>query len=51
MVTTMLGALVAFSALSGELALLDEMPLSAILWFTAASLVHYLLGWTLFAVS
>ncbi len=51
MVTAMLGALVVATALTGDLGDVASMPAAAIGWFVAASLVHFLVGWTLFAVS
>lgn len=51
MVTAMLVALAAATAITGNLADIASMPGSAFAWFTAASVIHFLLGWTLFAVS
>jgi drug/metabolite transporter (DMT)-like permease len=51
MVTAMFGALVVATALTGDLGNVASMPAAAIGWFVAASLVHFLVGWTLFAVS
>ena len=51
MVTSMLAALAVASALTGNLAEVGSMPASAFAWFAAASIVHFLVGWTLFAVS
>lgn len=51
MVTGMLVALVAATAVTGDLGDVGSMPAAAIGWFVAASLVHFLVGWTLFAVS
>jgi len=51
MVTAMLGALIVATGVTGEFGELDSMPVAAFGWFVAASLVHFLVGWTLFAVS
>lgn len=50
-VTAMFVALVAASALGGELSHLDEMPAAAAGWFILAAVTHFLVGWTLFAIA
>ncbi len=51
MVTAMLGALVVGTAVTGDLADVFSMPAAAVGWFVTASLIHFLVGWTLFAIS
>ncbi len=51
MVTAMLIALLGAVAISGELGDLVTIPAAAVLWFTLAALVHFLAGWTMFAIS
>jgi len=51
MVTAMLGALIIATVVTGEIADVGAMPATAAGWFVAAALVHFLVGWTLFAVS
>ena len=51
MVTAMFAVLVLAAAFTGELGDVGSIPAGAIGWFVAASLVHFLVGWTLFAVS
>jgi drug/metabolite transporter (DMT)-like permease len=43
--------LVAASVLSGDLALLSDVPVGAVLNFAAAGLVHFFVGWTLLNAS
>ena len=51
LVTAMLLALVVAAGLSGGLGDISSMPAAAVGWFGAAALIHFLVGWTLFAVS
>lgn len=51
MVTAMLVALIAVTGLSGSFGDLADIPAASAGWFVAAALVHFLVGWTLFAVS
>lgn len=51
MVTAMFAALLLAVALTGELGKLSTMPAVAAGWFIAAAMVHFLVGWTLFAIS
>ena len=51
MVTAMLGALILATTASGQVGGLSEIPLVAVGWFVAAAVVHFLFGWTLFAIS
>lgn len=50
-VTATFVALAAVSLVTGEVGELASMPAAAAGWFVAATLIHFLLGWVLFAIS
>lgn len=51
MVTAMLLALLVTVSVRGEIGMVTKIPPRAAGWFVAAALVHFLGGWTLFALS
>jgi drug/metabolite transporter (DMT)-like permease len=51
MVTSLLAFLVVATFVTGRLAMLAELTLRPAIWFAAAGLIHFLVGWTLFARS
>ena len=51
MVTSLLGFLVVALFVTGDLSALPDIPAAAVLWFVAAGLMHFLAGWTMFALS
>jgi len=51
MVTSLLGFLVVALFVTGDLSALPDIPAVAVLWFVAAGLMHFLAGWTMFALS
>jgi drug/metabolite transporter (DMT)-like permease len=51
LVSAMAVAVTLAAGLRGDLAELPTMPGQAVGWFVAAALVHFLVGWTLFAMS
>jgi drug/metabolite transporter (DMT)-like permease len=51
MLTSLLGFLIVALVVTGDLSALPDMTGVAVFWFVAASLVHFLAGWTAFAFS
>lgn len=51
MVTSLLGFLVVALFVTGDIAALPDISAMAVLWYVAAALMHFLVGWTLFAFS
>lgn len=51
MVTSLLGYLVVATVVTGQAAALADLTPGAVAWFAAAGVVHFLAGWTLFALS
>ena len=51
MVSALLGFLVVATVVTGDVSALPEINFEAVVWFTAAGLMHFLAGWTIFAFS
>jgi drug/metabolite transporter (DMT)-like permease len=51
MVTSLLGFLFVALVVTGEITALPDITALAVLWFVAAGLMHFLVGWTFFAFS
>lgn len=51
MITSLFGFLVVAVLAIDDLGRLEDLTLIAVLWFGAAGVVHFLLGWTVFALS
>lgn len=51
MVTSLLGFLFVALLITGDITALPDITALAVLWFVAAGLMHFLVGWTFFAFS
>lgn len=51
MVTSLVGFLAVATVFTGEITALGEMPWKSVGWFVAAGLIHFLVGWPVFAIS